>query len=154
MRRIDARRGTENFKALFLTEFELLAKNQQGCPLAPPPPSGRGLRCEKKCIFARPESRESRIFGISALKTIVLKNKTEHFRPATGQLATKLETREFLFAQLLIFCPNSAHYCPRLLLSQRIRDRERKDVSIRYFARTCKCFLANCLQNFMTIQLL
>ena len=33
MRRIDARRGTENFKALFPTEFELLAKNQQGGPL-------------------------------------------------------------------------------------------------------------------------
>ena len=38
MRRIDARRGTENFKALFPTEFELLAKNQQGGggPFGPP----------------------------------------------------------------------------------------------------------------------
>ena len=44
MRRIDARRSTENFKALFPTEFELLAKNQQGGPLPPPPSSGRGLK--------------------------------------------------------------------------------------------------------------
>ena len=36
MRRIDARRGTENFRALFPTEFELLAKNQQGGPFGPP----------------------------------------------------------------------------------------------------------------------
>ena len=36
-----ARRGTENFKALFPAKFELLAKNQQGSPLGPP--SGRGL---------------------------------------------------------------------------------------------------------------
>ena len=44
MRRIDARRGTENLKALFPTEFELLVKNQQGGggPLGPPS-SGRGL---------------------------------------------------------------------------------------------------------------
>ena len=41
MRRIDARRGTKNFKALFPTEFELLAKNQQGGLWAPS--SGRGL---------------------------------------------------------------------------------------------------------------
>ena len=40
MRRIDARRGTKNFKPLFLTEFELLSKNHQGCHC---PPSGRGL---------------------------------------------------------------------------------------------------------------
>ena len=45
MRRIDARRGTENFKALFPTEFELLAKNQQGGPSGPPS-SGRGLKVE------------------------------------------------------------------------------------------------------------
>ena len=37
MRRIDARRGTENFKALFSTEFELLTKNHQGGPFGPPP---------------------------------------------------------------------------------------------------------------------
>ena len=37
--------------------------------------------------FCSSESRESRIFEISALKTIVLKNKTELFRPATGQLS-------------------------------------------------------------------
>ena len=51
MRRIDARRGTENFKALFPTEFELLAKNQQGGPLGPPS-SGRGLTlaCGKRVI--------------------------------------------------------------------------------------------------------
>ena len=36
MRRIDVRRGTENFKALFPTEFELCAKNQQGGPFGPP----------------------------------------------------------------------------------------------------------------------
>ena len=36
MRRIDARRGTENFKALLPTEFELLTKNHQEGPLAPP----------------------------------------------------------------------------------------------------------------------
>ena len=36
MRRIDARRGTENIKALFPTKFELLAKNQQEGPLGPP----------------------------------------------------------------------------------------------------------------------
>ena len=36
MRRIDARRGTENFKALFPTEFELLTKNHQGGPKGPP----------------------------------------------------------------------------------------------------------------------
>ena len=41
MRTIDARRGTENFKALFKTEFELLTKNHNGGPLAPP--SGSGL---------------------------------------------------------------------------------------------------------------
>ena len=44
MRRIDARRGTENFKALFPTEFELLAKNQRGALWAPPPSSVRGLK--------------------------------------------------------------------------------------------------------------
>ena len=44
MRRIDARRGTQNFKALFPTEFELLTKNHQGALWPPPPPpSGRGL---------------------------------------------------------------------------------------------------------------
>ena len=43
MRRIDARKGTANFKALFPTEFELLTKNHQGGPL-PPPPSGSGLK--------------------------------------------------------------------------------------------------------------
>ena len=37
MRRIDARRGAEIFKALFLTKFELLTKKHQGA-LAPPPP--------------------------------------------------------------------------------------------------------------------
>ena len=37
MRRIDARRGTENFKALFPTEFELLTKNHQGAQRPPPP---------------------------------------------------------------------------------------------------------------------
>ena len=37
MRRIDARRGTEKFKALFPTEFELLTKNHQGGPKGPPP---------------------------------------------------------------------------------------------------------------------
>ena len=37
MRRIDARSGTENFKALFPTEFELLTKNPLGLS------SGRGL---------------------------------------------------------------------------------------------------------------
>ena len=36
------------------------------------------FRCEKM-HFCSSESRESRIFGISALKTIVLKNKTELF---------------------------------------------------------------------------
>ena len=36
------------------------------------------LRCEKM-HFCSSESSESRIFGISALKTIVLKNKTELF---------------------------------------------------------------------------
>ena len=36
MRRIDARRGTENFKALFPTKFKLLTKNHQGA-LCPPP---------------------------------------------------------------------------------------------------------------------
>ena len=41
----------------------------------------------KKMHFCSSESRESRIFGISPLKTIVLKNKTKlFFRPATGQL--------------------------------------------------------------------
>ena len=40
----------------------------------------------KKMHFCSSESRESRIFWISALKTIVLKNKTNFFfRPATGQ---------------------------------------------------------------------
>ena len=44
------------------------------------------FRCEKM-HFCSSESRESRIFGISALKTIVLRNKTKlFFRPATGQL--------------------------------------------------------------------
>ena len=43
------------------------------------------FRCEKM-HFCSSESRESRIFGISALKTIVLKNETELFGPATGQL--------------------------------------------------------------------
>ena len=33
----------------------------------------------KKMHFCSSESRESRIFGISALKTIVLRNKTKHF---------------------------------------------------------------------------
>ena len=43
--------------------------------------------CEKM-HFCSSESRESRIFGISTLKTIVLKNKTKlFFRPATGQLS-------------------------------------------------------------------
>ena len=46
MRRIDARRGTENFKALFPAEFEpnlsYWRKTTRG-PFAPPPPSGRGL---------------------------------------------------------------------------------------------------------------
>ena len=36
------------------------------------------FRCEKM-YFCSSESRESRIFGISALKTIVLKNKTKLF---------------------------------------------------------------------------
>ena len=36
MRRINARRGAENFKALFPTEFELLTKTHQGA-LCPPP---------------------------------------------------------------------------------------------------------------------
>ena len=51
----------------------------------------------KKMHFCSSESRESRIFGISALKTIVLKNKTKlFFRPATGQLpAPKLFTSLF-----------------------------------------------------------
>ena len=44
MRRIDARRGIENFKALFPTEFELLTKNHQGGGPLAPPPSGRGLK--------------------------------------------------------------------------------------------------------------
>ena len=42
MHRIDARRGTENFEAIFPTEFELLTKNHQGGPKGPP--SGRGLK--------------------------------------------------------------------------------------------------------------
>ena len=37
-----------------------------------------GFRCEK-IHFCSSESRESRIFGISALKTIVSKNKTKLF---------------------------------------------------------------------------
>ena len=41
----------------------------------------------KKMHFCSSESRESMIFGVSALKTIVLKNKTNFFRPATGQLS-------------------------------------------------------------------
>ena len=41
----------------------------------------------KKVHFCSSESRESRIFEISALKTIVLKNKAKLFRPATGQLS-------------------------------------------------------------------
>ena len=42
------------------------------------------FRCEKM-HFCSSESRESRIFGISALKTIVLRNKTKlFFRPATS----------------------------------------------------------------------
>ena len=36
------------------------------------------FRCEKMHLYSS-ESRESRIFGISALKTIVLKNKTKLF---------------------------------------------------------------------------
>ena len=36
MRRIDARSGTENFKALFPTEFELLREKPTGGPFGPP----------------------------------------------------------------------------------------------------------------------
>ena len=47
---------TENFKALFPTEFELLAKNQQGGPFGPPligsrvniPPNGG---CNEGTVF-------------------------------------------------------------------------------------------------------
>ena len=49
------------------------------------------LRCEKM-HFCSSESRESRIFGISALKTIVLRNKTKlFFRPATGQFHRQIQ---------------------------------------------------------------
>ena len=53
MRRIDARRGTKNLKALSPTEFELLAKNQQGGPLGPPS-SGRGLDFVLMGVFEYP----------------------------------------------------------------------------------------------------
>ena len=44
----------------------------------------------KKMYFCSSESHERRMFGISALKTIVLKNKTKlFFRPAIGQLNDK-----------------------------------------------------------------
>ena len=54
MRRIDARRGTENFKALFQTEFELLTKTHQGALLAPirsrvnPGPQAPGPKTSKR----------------------------------------------------------------------------------------------------------
>ena len=50
MRRIDARRGTENFKALFPTEFELLTKNHQGGPNGHPIRSRVNIevKCEVK----------------------------------------------------------------------------------------------------------
>ena len=44
----------------------------------------------KKMHFCSSESRESRIFGISALKTIILKNKTKLFRPATGHFCIRV----------------------------------------------------------------
>ena len=53
MRRIDVRKGTENFKTLFPTEFELLTKNQQGGPFAPP--SGRGLNSATPVLTLHPE---------------------------------------------------------------------------------------------------
>ena len=54
IRRIDAWRGTENFKVLFTAEFELLTKNHQGRTLnLPPPPSGRGLRVKYLSISRR-----------------------------------------------------------------------------------------------------
>ena len=68
MRRIDARRGTENFKALFPTEFELLAKNQQGSPLGPPS-SGRGL-IVRRCSNHIRASSKPRILISSYLKTV------------------------------------------------------------------------------------
>ena len=62
------------------------------------------LDAKKKMHFCSSESRESRIFGISALKTIVLRNKTKlFFRIATGQLTSCTSWEFIIFWKPIIF---------------------------------------------------
>ena len=79
------------------------------------------FRCEKM-HFCSSESRESRIFGISALKTIVLKNKTKLFSTCIWSISPVLtapvSTVSALFATVRArpgpFCPVKTRFQPPL----------------------------------------
>ena len=51
-------------------------------------------------------------------------------------MAAKLETREVSFCSTVDFSLSSAHYYPSLLVSQRVRDGERKGVLTRPLMRS------------------
>ena len=98
MRRIDARRGTENFKALFPTEFELLAKNQQGGGPLGPPSSGRGLKIAKMG-----PKRFSAAYQVSTL-----------FVAATAAAAARSRSRLSTAAGVCCCPPGCKHGAPHL----------------------------------------
>ena len=64
----------------------------------------------KKVHLCSSERRESRIFGISALKTIVLKNKTKLFSTCNWPIDVDLQTRDNVGAILRRYLLNIRRY--------------------------------------------
>ena len=86
MRRIDARRGTESFKALFPTEFELLTKNHQGGPKGPPPIRSR-VKASVTVLIPK-KGKDKRL--MDSLRPISLLNVV--YKILTKALARRLST--------------------------------------------------------------